>query len=112
MELADDPTNHKNKVMQLYHKVYLIFLNVIVASLYSQLGSPDKSAGLDFSLDFFVAPSSEIYWVCCHLLDDLLLKIRKWICPACRAEHDRGVKAAKKLLRVGRQPWRRRVRPA
>ena len=46
-------------------------------------------------------PSSKTCSACGHLLEELPLMVRKWKCPACGAEHDRDVNAAKNILRVG-----------
>jgi putative transposase len=39
---------------------------------------------------------------CGHVLDELPLQVRKWMCPACRAVHDRDHNAAKVILAAGR----------
>ncbi len=39
---------------------------------------------------------------CGHRLNELPLQIRRWTCPACRAQHDRDYNAAKVLLAAGR----------
>ena len=39
---------------------------------------------------------------CGYLLDELPLQLRTWICPACRAVHDRDHNAAKVILAAGR----------
>jgi len=39
---------------------------------------------------------------CGHLLDELPLQIRQWICPSCDAVHDRDNNAAKVILAAGR----------
>lgn len=39
---------------------------------------------------------------CDHVLDELPLQIRTWVCPACRAAHDRDYNAAKVILAAGR----------
>jgi putative transposase len=39
---------------------------------------------------------------CAHVLDELPLQVRSWICPACRTIHDRDHNAAKVILAAGR----------
>jgi putative transposase len=58
-------------------------------------------------------PSSKTCSNCGHVLDDLPLGVREWICPACGAKHDRDLNAALNILRVGASnPWGEGVRPA
>ncbi|WP_443677949.1 zinc ribbon domain-containing protein [Mycolicibacterium goodii] len=37
-----------------------------------------------------------------HVLDELPLQIRMWVCPACQVPHDRDFNAAKVILAAGR----------
>jgi IS605 OrfB family transposase len=46
--------------------------------------------------------SSKTCSACGHRLAELPLQIRQWICPACRAVHDRDHNAAKVILAAGR----------
>ena len=46
-------------------------------------------------------PSSKRCSACGHKLDDLPLSVREWSCPACGAQQDRDVNAAKNLLAYG-----------
>ena len=46
-------------------------------------------------------PSSKKCSCCGHVLDELPLGIRHWTCPACKAEHDRDVNAARNILAAG-----------
>ena len=46
-------------------------------------------------------PSSKTCSNCGCVLDDLPLKVRSWVCPACGVEHDRDFNAAVNILRVG-----------
>jgi putative transposase len=46
-------------------------------------------------------PSSKTCSACGHLLAELSLSTRRWICPACRARHDRDINAAKNILAAG-----------
>lgn len=46
-------------------------------------------------------PSSKTCSACGHLQAKLPLNIREWECPACGADHDRDVNAAKNILAVG-----------
>jgi putative transposase len=68
-------------------------------------------------------PSSKRCSACGHVLADLPLKVRAWTCPnpACGAQHDRDVNAARNILAVGLtvtasgepvRPGRAWVRPA
>jgi putative transposase len=59
------------------------------------------------------APTSKTCSDCDHVLSELPLKVRQWQCPACGAEHDRDMNAAKNILRVGTSTLGRDgVRPA
>ena len=46
-------------------------------------------------------PSSKTCSACGHVLDELSLKIRHWVCPECGTAHDRDENAAVNILRVG-----------
>ena len=46
-------------------------------------------------------PSSKTCSACLHILPELPLNVRNWICPRCSTAHDRDVNAAKNILRVG-----------
>ena len=46
-------------------------------------------------------PSSKKCSCCGHVLDRLPLGVRHWTCPACKAEHDRDVNAARNILAAG-----------
>lgn len=46
-------------------------------------------------------PSSKTCSHCGHVLDELPLKIRYWVCPECGTAHDRDENAAVNILRVG-----------
>lgn len=46
-------------------------------------------------------PSSKMCSKCGHLLRDLPLQVRDWICPECGAKHDRDENAAVNILAVG-----------
>lgn len=39
---------------------------------------------------------------CGHVLDELPLQVRTWVCPSCQAVHDRDYNAAKIILAAGR----------
>jgi putative transposase len=47
-------------------------------------------------------PSSKTCSACGHLLAELSLSTRQWICPSCGARHDRDVNAAKNIVAAGR----------
>ncbi len=47
-------------------------------------------------------PSSKTCSGCGHLLAELSLGTRHWVCPCCGARHDRDVNAAKNILAAGR----------
>jgi putative transposase len=47
------------------------------------------------------APTSKMCSGCGHVLDELKLSIRTWTCPACGAEHDRDINAARNILKFG-----------
>jgi putative transposase len=53
-----------------------------------------------FPLDRFF-PSSKLCSSCGHVLDELLLSVREWDCPACGAHHDRDINAAINIKRAG-----------
>lgn len=46
-------------------------------------------------------PSTKRCSHCGHTLAELDLKIREWVCPECRTEHDRDINAALNILAVG-----------
>jgi putative transposase len=46
-------------------------------------------------------PSSKTCGSCQHILPELPLSVREWVCPECGAPHDRDINAAKNILRVG-----------
>jgi putative transposase len=46
-------------------------------------------------------PSSKTCSDCGHVLEELELRVREWICPVCKAMHDRDLNAARNILRVG-----------
>lgn len=47
------------------------------------------------------APSSKTCSACCQCLVALSLSVSRWRCPACWADLDRDVNAAKNILRWG-----------
>lgn len=47
-------------------------------------------------------PSSKTCSACAHLLAELSLATRTWVCPTCRTRHDRDVNAATNILAAGR----------
>ncbi|MGH3638202.1 MAG: RNA-guided endonuclease InsQ/TnpB family protein [Mycobacterium sp.] len=46
--------------------------------------------------------SSKTCSACGHLLEELPLQIRQWVCPSCQAVHDRDHNAANVILAAGR----------
>ena len=46
-------------------------------------------------------PSSKKCSCCGHMMEKMPLNVRFWICPACQAEHDRDVNAARNIKAVG-----------
>lgn len=46
-------------------------------------------------------PSSKTCSCCGHVLKKLSLGVRHWMCPACKAEHDRDENAARNILAAG-----------
>ena len=69
--------------------------------LFRQLEYKSTWYGRDFvKIDRF-HPSSKTCACCGHVLDRLPLGVRHWTCPACKAEHDRDVNAAKNILAAG-----------
>jgi len=46
-------------------------------------------------------PSSKTCSNCGCVVDEMPLKVRSWVCPACNAEHDRDFNASVNILRVG-----------
>lgn len=69
--------------------------------LFRQLEYKSAWYGRDFlKIDRF-HPSSKKCSCCGHVLDRLPLGVRHWTCPACKAEHDRDVNAARNILAAG-----------
>ena len=60
----------------------------------------ERKGGLFVKVDRFYA-SSKICHVCGHKNSDLKLKDRDWICPDCKAHHDRDINAKYNLLNEG-----------
>ena len=48
--------------------------------------------------------SSKLCSDCGHKMPDMPLHQRQWACPACGAEHDRDINAARNILGRGRAP--------
>jgi len=46
-------------------------------------------------------PSSKTCSACGHIVEHLPLEVRSWVCPACKAEHDRDENAAHNILAAG-----------
>ena len=46
-------------------------------------------------------PSSKTCSACGHILDELGLEVRTWVCPECGVCHDRDINAAKNIVSVG-----------
>ncbi len=46
-------------------------------------------------------PSSKRCHSCGHVIEAMPLSVRRWDCPACGAEHDRDINAAKNILTAG-----------
>src|SRR6266567_5677620 len=46
-------------------------------------------------------PSSKTCHACKHVVEDLPLDVREWVCPACGTWHDRDSNAAKNILAEG-----------
>ena len=46
-------------------------------------------------------PSSKTCHDCKHVVEDLPLDVREWVCPECGVWHDRDINAAKNILAEG-----------
>jgi putative transposase len=46
-------------------------------------------------------PSSKMCSTCGHVMDNMPLKVRLWVCPQCAATHDRDYNAARNILAAG-----------
>lgn len=46
-------------------------------------------------------PSSKTCSDCSHVLEELALDVRSWVCPCCGVVHDRDINAAKNILAAG-----------
>jgi putative transposase len=46
-------------------------------------------------------PSSKTCYDCKHVVEDLPLDVREWVCPECGVWHDRDINAAKNILAEG-----------
>jgi len=69
--------------------------------LFRQLKYKSAWYGRDFVKIARFHPSSKTCSCCGHVLDRLPLGVRHWTCPACKAEHDRDVNAARNILAAG-----------
>ena len=69
--------------------------------LFRQLAYKSAWYGRDFVKIARFCPSSKTCSCCGHVLDHLSLGVRHWTCPACKAEHDRDVNAARNILAAG-----------
>jgi putative transposase len=66
-----------------------------------QLEYKCERAGREFVVIGRWYPSSKTCSACGHLLAELSLGTRHWVCPSCRARHDRDINAAKNILAAG-----------
>ena len=46
-------------------------------------------------------PSSKTCSKCGHVMDEMPLQVRQWICPECHTQHDRDINAARNVLAAG-----------
>lgn len=82
-------------------KLSRVIYDVGWGELFRQLEYKSAWYGRDFlKIDRF-CPSSKKCSCCGHVLDRLPLGARHWTCPACNAEHDRDVNAARNILAAG-----------
>ena len=78
-----------------------VIADVAWGELFRQLEYKSAWYGRNFlKIDRF-HPSSKTCSCCGHVLDRLPLGVRHWTCPACQAEHDRDVNAARNILAAG-----------
>ena len=82
-------------------KLSRVLYDAGLSELIRQLEYKSAWRGRDFlKIDRF-HPSSKKCSCCGHVLDRLPLGVRHWTCPACKAEHDRDVNAARNILAAG-----------
>jgi putative transposase len=82
-------------------KLARVLYDAGLSELIRQLEYKSAWYGRDFlKIDRF-HPSSKMCSCCGHVLDQLPLGVRHWTCPACKAEHDRDVNAARNILAAG-----------
>ena len=94
--------NLQIKNMVKNHHLAKAISDVSWYELTRQLGYKAKWNGRKYiKIDTFYA-SSQICSVCGYQNPDIKdLSVRRWICPECRAEHDRDINAAKNILAEG-----------
>ena len=82
-------------------KLARVLYDAGLSELIRQLEYKSVWYGRDFlKIDRF-HPSSKMCSCCGHVLDRLPLSVRHWTCPACQAEHDRDINAARNILAAG-----------
>ncbi|MCL2457471.1 MAG: transposase [Desulfobulbus sp.] len=69
----------------------------------SLLITEEHFKGLFAGVPFDFCPSSKQCSVptCLHILPELPLQVRSWVCPECGSQHDRDLNAARNIYRVG-----------
>ena len=82
-------------------KLARVLYDAGLGELIRQLEYKSRWYGRNFlKIDRFY-PSSKRCSCCGHVLDRLDLGVRHWTCPACEAEHDRDINAARNILAAG-----------
>ncbi len=102
---------HENQVICIESlQVKNMVKNHSLASSISDVGWSEFTRQLEYKAEWYGRtlikidkwyPSSKRCHCCGHVLDSLSLDERFWMCPECKAFHDRDINAAKNVLAAG-----------
>jgi putative transposase len=104
-----------NKLCETYDTICLEDLNIKAMQMiwgrkisdlsHSSFVNILKHIAMKYKITIFQIPrfyaSSKTCSECGHIIEELSLKLRSWVCPNCNTNHDRDLNAAINILRVG-----------
>jgi len=85
------------------HHLAMAFSDAGLGELRRQLDYKCKRAGVPLFVVDQWQPTSKVCSVCGHKLESLPLRVRKWKCPECGANHDRDINAAVNIANIARR---------